>query len=254
MNRLLTLALLVLALPAFGAEFSIRYEEFTWKEDGLDGRRLLKESGPRIGLHLQTGASPEQPLDWQARGQVYLGTVDYDGQTQLGEPLNSTTDYYGTRLDADLGPRFTIAPNLHATLFAGGGLHVWLRRLDATGGFSDSGYDELWSEAALHTGASLRWKLPDLTWTLRGGLRRPLWVRAAYDFTLPDGTTDIAVEPDGKTGWFAELAATRNGLILALFAEEQDYRRSNIETYGNLDVFQPASSSRLLGARIGLAF
>src|SRR3990172_5005903 len=82
------LALVILAVGAVGdaaAELSLDFgiESFRWREFDA-GAQLLEETGPRF----RAGATWRRPFgaerrdEIQARGALYVGNVDYDGQSQ----------------------------------------------------------------------------------------------------------------------------------------------------------------------------
>src|SRR3990172_8134655 len=78
--------------PNYG--FKAGFESFQWKEfEG--GERLLKESGLRfsIGGNLGNDLMREQGFIYDIDGKLYLGRVNYDGQTQSGQPAKTDTEY-----------------------------------------------------------------------------------------------------------------------------------------------------------------
>ena len=73
-------------------------ESFRWKEFS-GGQRLLSETGPRltVGIMLDHLLQGDQTNPYSAEARVYLGVVDYDGQTQDGVPAQTDVDYFGVR-------------------------------------------------------------------------------------------------------------------------------------------------------------
>lgn len=107
----------VMATPVWAAPASeaalqphvdLGIERFVWQEYRADGRRLLRESGPRVtlGLAVDEFGRPSSGFLYALSGRVYLGRVDYDGQTQNGVPLTSDTFYGGATGEATGGYRF----------------------------------------------------------------------------------------------------------------------------------------------------
>lgn len=236
-------------------QVQVRYESFTWREYDSNGRQLLEESGYRVGLQWDRASTRSTAPSWSTRVTAYLGDVDYDGRTQLGTPIDSTTEYHGLRAEALLGLPLAIQPGLDVTPFAGLGGHTWLRRLDNTGGFAETGYDEWWVHAYGLLGLDARWQRHAYTWQARAGLRFPGHAWIQYDFTLPDGTDDAQVDTDHAPAWFGELGVTTaGGYVLTAFAERITYERSGSKTYGAVSVFQPESETTSYGLTLGVRF
>lgn len=234
------------------SSFTVQYEWFTWREEDQRGRRLLEETGPRVGIRWQSERT-DAPIPWAVRAGVYLGTVDYDGKTQLGLPIDSTSDYHGLRAESD-ATVLSFGETVRGQLFGGLGAHTWVRSLDNTRGFTDTGYNEWWSSIYAQAGLRLDGPAFGGAWSFRGGLRLPLWNRVEYDLLLPDGSSDASVEPEIAPGWFAEADFARGGYTAGLFAEFAQYDRSDAVTRGQVDVFQPESRERIIGLRAGLEF
>ncbi len=241
--------------PAIRDQWQVRYESFTWREYDRNGRQLLKESGYRVGLQWDRASTRSTAPAWSTRVTAYLGDVDYDGRTQLGTPIDSTTEYHGVRAEALLSLPLATQPGLDLAPFAGLGGHTWLRRLDNTGGFAETGYDEWWVHAYGMIGVDARWQRPSFAWLARLGARYPGHAWVQYDFTLPDGTDDATVDTDHAPAWFGELGVTTTGgYVITAFAERTTYERSNSKTYGSVSVFQPESETTSYGLTVGVRF
>lgn len=243
------------AEPAIVNQGQVRYEAFTWREYDRNGRQLLKESGYRVGLQWDSFSTRTTAPGWSTRVIAYLGDVDYDGRTQLGTPIESTTEYHGLRAEALVNLPVAIQPGLDIAPFAGLGGHTWLRRLDNTGGFAETGYDEWWVHAYGLLGLDARWQRPAFAWMARAGMRFPGHAWIQYDFTLPDGTDDARVDTDHAPAWFGELGVTTaGGYVITAFAERITYDRSGSRNYGSVSVFQPESEMTGYGLTLGVRF
>lgn len=241
------------SIPAH-TSVQVRYERMEWREFDRNGNKLLKESGPRVGLlweHETRGATWPDGL---FRALAYLGDVDYDGQTQLGQPIESTTEYHGVQAEAAM--LFPVAINALSALvpFAGAGGHSWLRRLDNTGGFAETGYDEWWVDLYVQAGLGWRAHLTRGEAFARLGVRYPVFTRVEYDLTLPDGTNDASVEPGAELNLFAECGYRAGGYTLSVYAEDSTYARSDEKTYGAVNIFQPKSEQQTIGLQFGVVF
>jgi len=232
----------------------VQYERFEWKEYGVDGHELLKESGYRLGLRWDRHVPDWFAPNWTAHALLYFGNVDYDGQSQIGEPVESTTEYYGGRGEGSLNFPLHHAGQLDSSLFTGAGLHSWLRKLDDTGGFTDTDYDEWWFSTYLQAGAAVRWKRSTGTLIGRAGIRYPVYSRVEYDFVLPDGSSGVSVEPGNDAGYFAELDYESGGYVFGLYFEEWNFKRSDTKSEGGVNIFQPESKQQSIGVQLGISF
>jgi len=238
------------------APFSIKvqYERFEWKEFALNGDELLEESGYRLGLRWDKRNMDWSTPNWSADALLYFGDVDYDGQSQLGEPVESTTEYYGGRGESFFHIPVSQNEQRSSSLLLGGGIHSWLRRLDNTGGFTDTDYDEWWISTYLQAGVGVRWKSRRGVWTGRTGIRYPFYNRVEFDFVLPDGSTGTSVEPESDAGYFAEIECESGGYVFGIFLEEWNFKRSDTKNTGGAGVFQPESKQQSAGVQFGLSF
>jgi hypothetical protein len=174
---------LFLAFPApAGAEIALNLgsEGYSWSEyEG--GRKLLEESGNRYFLAFGFLQEGESGALFGYHGKVYAGDVAYDGQTQSGAPVTSTTGYGGMVNEVDLHYRLSGAVNYHFDILTGLGIDFWKRdikgayvpSLDASAaGYSEEyliGYARL-GVAVEHIGhgvqGALGVKLPVYTWEM----------------------------------------------------------------------------------------
>ena len=92
----------------------IRLSDFYWDEH-YDGEKLLDETGLLYTLGVTEGglfsrgasfAPDVYRLSYGGTLEYFWGSVDYDGQTQAGQPVTTTVDYEGFRLEAYLGMLF----------------------------------------------------------------------------------------------------------------------------------------------------
>ena len=118
-----------------------KIESFTWKEfDG--GSQLLKESGPIYGIGLSVKGDIFKSLTLKTRGELFMGSVDYDGQTQAGTPVETDTDYKGLKIEVDGGRKIIEKEESSFEPFVGLGVRRWTRDIQSTG--SAIGYEETW--------------------------------------------------------------------------------------------------------------
>ena len=244
-------ALWALAVAAAAAaELSVRYERWTWTEEDRDGTRLLREEGPLLGL----GIAAERPGAgaWSAAGRLdaFLGEVDYDGSTQAGEPVETTTEYYGIIAEADARRVYALGEALELRPRAGFGWRSWLRRIDNSGRFSN-GYDESWNSAYGLLGAELRHRVGDAAVFAGATCRAPVFNRVRYHLTTAGGDDNVTVEPGREPGWRVEAGIERGAWTLCAFFERMDFPRSDAEVIPPFEVFQPESRGEVVGLRLG---
>lgn len=120
------------ASPTFNLGMGFDAMYFDYRE--FNGQKVLldKETGPMPGLHL--GAA----LQWdnwysELLYEYHLSTVDYDGQTQNGDPLMTETEEDIVDLSLVIGRHFGSVSRYRSALYAGLGYHYWERNILPTG-------------------------------------------------------------------------------------------------------------------------
>ncbi len=235
-------------------DFDVVLHQFTWEERQADGRTMLEEEGPLLGLRL-AGTSPVTPaVAWRNRGEVFLGEVDYDGATTLGQPLRTTTAYYGFKLESDLAWDLSRSDQMDTGPLAGLSARAWLRRLDH-GARDSNGYDEGW----FITYARLGWfasvgPADGLRVRAEAALRLPIYNTAHYSLTGADGSSDASVEPGGELSAEAALDLVSPRWRIGLAYEDFEFSESNGASLPPFEIFQPESEGRLLSLRVGVTF
>ncbi|MDO8706048.1 MAG: hypothetical protein Q7J84_13990 [Sulfuricaulis sp.] len=124
----------MIAAPAVFADETASFavnagvESFRWEEFS-GGQRLLSETGPRltVGFMLDHLLQGDQTNPYSAEARIYLGVVDYDGQTQAGVSARTDVDYFGVNAEVMGGLR--LAGSLPMDLLGGLGMDTWTREL-----------------------------------------------------------------------------------------------------------------------------
>lgn len=260
---LLTFCLALLGTPAFaGVEEWYLYpsfQYFTWEEFS-GGRRLLKEDGPQFGV----GGGVRfdlyrKSLLLKVNGEMFGGEVDYDGQTQSGQPVKTDVIYFGTKLESDIGWRIPLAAG-SVEPFAGLGYRWWLRSIQDSTAFQPDGtpfpvggYTEVWH--TLYTRLGLRGNLAvdsDLSLFAEGGGKYPFLNRNMVDFP---GAGHVTIEPEPRWSAFAEIGARYGRFRPTLFYEGFRFGQSPaVPIGGGLALLQPQSDSDIFGINFGWAF
>jgi hypothetical protein len=245
-------ALLAAAAPAPAAELYLHAGRLTWSEDDQDGRRLLDEKGPLYGVGVRAVWAPAPALELAGRLEGFLGEVDYDGETQAGEPVETTTEYYGLVAEGDVRLPLAAADRLRLLPFAGLGARPWLRRLDNTR-VDSGGYDEEWISLYGRAGLRAEWGDPAGTQLFaEAALRRPFYTSVRYILDLDGHGGDVSVEPGAEWTVAAEAGLRWRGACLTLFYEDLAFGRSDPESIPPFDIAQNESSGQILGLRLGV--
>jgi len=136
MKRFIFPGFLLISSYSFSLDFQYSLKSFTWKEyEG--GEQLLKESG---FLH-EFGFSHRFNSDFlyiKPYAGIEIGSVNYDGQTQSGTPVESDTNYWGVLTRLSIGKEIG--------LFFGEtgiGYDYWKRNIETS---SAIGYTETWNQ------------------------------------------------------------------------------------------------------------
>lgn len=235
--------------PYFAAEY------FTWEETDAV-HRILKESGPLWVL----GADADESLSWlliREKVEIFGGVVGYSGETQIGSPADTNVDYFGARVEVDLGPKIAHAKG-YLEPFGGVGFRWWLRDLQDTtaGGELVHGYTEDWRDLYLKAGGRGKYRLGGenaMYW--EGGGKYPLATQNSIKFT---DIGIVTLSPHGQWSGFAEAGITGARLQVALTYEGFRYAKSpsvQRQTPKELvTIWQPDSSSDIWGVKLGWRF
>jgi hypothetical protein len=173
-NGYKSLVLLFLFLPAVlraevGMSLGAEYYNLT---ETLEGQgELVDETGPRFVLGLYW--TQEKPEGWSGRydGEFYTGNVNYDGETQLGDPYQTTTEYLGTSQEATLVRGWSLKDNHHIQAMGTLGMEVFRRTIVNGGGDQKEDFQILY--ARLGIGYSTR---PVHGISVDGGVKYPFRV------------------------------------------------------------------------------
>lgn len=230
---------------------------FDYTELSTTDQVLDTETGWLPGLEI--GFDYDITPDWSigVNTSFYLGTVDYDGQTQQGVPHTTNTDTGLFRLGARVGR--LVYKDIQ--LFAGVQLHRWDRDINDNNNISGITETYDWNEYSLGLNTDFIVTSKDLI-NLEASL---LFIRNAtifVDLTRVNLGTATLEQGDGTgariaLGWLHQN--TNNiGYGLDLFFEGWEFGRSNTKQTDNsstiIFVTEPRSETRNIGLKFNIVY
>jgi hypothetical protein len=241
----------------FSGGIGLGLMNFDLKEFNRQDDKLVQESGWLPGIDAAVSAEMNQ-LQARIRAAYYAGDIDYDGQTQSGDAINSSSNQKIRDISALAAYRLPFSSTPRTSLYVGGGYRHWQRDIQSVG--SISGLDETYRWWSAQTGLNLQWRRGASLWVLDGRLTRTLDPQVDVDFhhTFDSASLDLGE----RWGWITELAwrhriSPRLSAGLKAFYESWDIGKSELETLTVNDtpagsVFQPRIENRNYGFIIDL--
>lgn len=237
-------------------------QDFTWKEFGDDGSRLLKESGTLFAIDFSYWREFQDHMTVKPAAQLFSGTVDYEGHTQSGIPANTEVDYFGIKLQGDVGylarmGSFSLEP------FGGIAFRTWSRDInDSTTIFGSPviGYTEWWTMFYGRVGARANLDFSKtFSMFAEAGLKLPIDTTNYID-DRNVAYNSITLHPKSKITFFAEAGIKAKMFTISAYYDRMRFKQSDVvfefdpflgEVVGFL---QPKSESDIIGLKFGLLF
>lgn len=243
------------------ASIQVELQDFRWREFRDTGARLLQEKGTRfaVGATYDNFRREGSGVLYNINGKFYLGSVNYDGQTQIGIPATTDVDYYGVNIEALGGYRF--GRRIALDVFGGLGLDDWLRSINngsTASGTVAYGYDEYYIVLYGKAGLGFFQQLEGWRYMLQGGVKMPLSTNEHVD--LGSG---VDLQPGRKSSAFANLqfdfgSGRRNRFGIALYYDSYRFSESDPELLmdggSTYLVVQPRSEMDVYGLRLSYYF
>lgn len=237
-------------------------DSFSWKEFNGDGSRLLKESGTLTGAGFIYRKEFESHVTVRPLVELFGGKVDYDGHAcRLSgscQPSTSDVDYFGIKLEGDIGRIFRPEESFSLEPFGGLGLRVWTRDIkngSAADGSATAGYREEW--VVFHARFGLRGDL-DLSSRKRlfaeAGVKLPLYNENTAKVSGIGLGPDITLHPGKQASFFAETGITVKKFTASVFYEGLRFSQSSTVNNGVIAAYQPRSTANIYGVKLGFVF
>jgi hypothetical protein len=173
--------------------------------------------------------------------------VNYDGQTQGGTPVKTTTDYFGVLGEFRYGYRWSLNERQSLDLMGGLGMENWARHLNGSGG-----YTENWFPIYLKAGLEIS---PHETgWLGTLGVKMPVYTEQTVDLTS-FGIGNVTLHPAPRPSGYAEAGYkfTPRMSITAYF-DSYWFGQSPTVNADGFQFFQPESFTYQVGLKFGWAF
>jgi hypothetical protein len=250
--------------PSFALTAGV--ESFRWEE--FDGdQRLLKETGPRlvVGFTLDNLTQGDQANPYSVEARVYLGVVDYDGQTQSGVPLTTDVNYFGVNAEVMSGLR--LAGSMRMDLLGGLGVDTWTRDLQdgvTANGLVAQGYQENYFILYGKLGPGFLFQSETRRAYLQFGLKYPLYTYERAYLSNIGFDSDVDLSPGRQLSgyakwqmnWGKETDKPRFGV--SIYYDSFRFSASDSKTVSGggvlYSVHQPESRMDVLGARLEYYF
>ncbi len=220
-----------------GASISVELyfsPKFMVWEEFYGGSKLLREEGWLGGLGVRW-----ERKNFTAGGEFYGGTLIYDGQTQLGDPVRTRVNYSGLYLY--LGPYFYLSKLLDLEIFYR--VEAWRRDIESTP--RALGYAENWLYHSLDAKLTLWFSKLHLYYLHRFVLGASMQA-SLIGFPPLEPKRDAAFELGG--------GIERGRLSLRLSYSYLRFAQSDPKRVGSFYVLQPTSVRQLYGLSLGLKF
>lgn len=238
----------LMLLPQWSVAEEVRIlggtESFLWQEFDNSDRELLNETGMRYFVELvgDSSLTPNWSMDVGVR--LYSGTVDYDGQTMAGDPIQTDTDYAGYRLE--MGGTYSNAVRASLAkdewqLRVAIGVDSWRRELrdSVLNGGPVYGYTERYTTT--YTSAGLTYLRE--AWAIGLGVKAPLYTTEVVDLS----GSEVTLHPKGQLSLFADVdIPVTSQWSIVLNYDGYRFNKSDLKS----GMYQPKSYQTTLGAAL----
>jgi len=242
----------VLIAPMAHAELTVYggVEYFDWHESTTPS---VQETGPLALGGLIWLQDRDRGVLFGYRGEIYAGSVNYDGADLFTHaPLQSTTQYFGVLNEGQVRYRIPAGRSEHVDLMLSVGADIWRRQLS-----SDQMED--WAVFYTRLGVELGPQAGQAGWLGSVGLKYPFYVYENANLTNIGFDQNPTLRPGGNVSGYASFGY-RFGARWSVVGFYDSYRFLQSPTVqvtsGGLtyNVFQPKSSMDVVGVSVLYSF
>lgn len=220
----------------FSIEIYLSPRYMIW-EEFENGEKLLEEEGPIFAAGIRGEIS-----FLKAGLDIYGGSVEYDGQTQGGDPVKTDSRYTGSSFYFGVFKSFGDRPAVELDLLYRA--ELWLRDIRSTS--KAIGYKELWFYDLIAPGVKLEWD--------------PVYAFARYGFMFRNARMQANIagvpelRPKRGPSYDLGLGFRRNPFGMELSFSYIKFRRSNPKPFDGGYVLQPESVRRIVSLTLFYSF
>jgi len=205
-------------------DWGISIQDYKWSEYLENGSKLLEETGLLYTLafdfeSLGKYAGWRKYVGWRSGVNLFLGQVDYDGQTWSKLPVKTDVLYIGTKMYLDAVPTYRFDFGLRVKGFAGIGGRWWLRDLDDTKTFTEV------------------------------GVKIPITARNNANLYVK-GASRARLEPEQDISAFGDIGIRWKELAVKFSYNSLRFDRSDKVTAGTLELYQPKSKADIYSLEV----
>lgn len=241
----------------------VAINNFVWEEFDESGSRLLKESGILVGPGFSYWREFERSrITIKPTAELFFGTVDYNGQAcdNFGncQPATTQVDYFGFKIEGEVGRRFGSPEAIYIEPFAGLGFRYWIRDINngtTANGSPTAGYTEGWQTFNVRLGMRA-----GKNFTARkeafaqAGVKIPIYNENTAYLNSAGLGSDITMNPGRKASFFAEAGMKINRFKGSVFYDSLRFSKSDVVSDNGFIYWQPESSMDSYGFKLGWTF
>ena len=233
-------------------DFGVWVQDYKWAEYADNGNKLLEETGNLYGVTCNI-ESTKNIIGWRSGIDLFIGQVDYDGQTWREIPIKTDVLYVGTKIFADVVPGYRLNSGLWLKSFAGLGGEFWLRDLDDTktsNGVSVRGAEEWWGCVYGRLGLGVEYPIAEeIVVFVEGGLKLPIYARNEANVFL-SGSPSADLEPKQNFSGFGNVSLRWKQWGARVSYDALRFDRSDAVSSGTFDLYQPKSESDVYSVEV----
>jgi len=233
------------------------FENYTWKEFS-GGSRLIRESGPLFGVGFAYQFKFRDEVTLKPGVELFAGSVDDDGTTQAGVPFRTTTDYFGLKLQAEVGRRFALGKAFSIEPIGGIGVRAWMRDINdgrAEGGSPVDGYNEEWVSLHLRLGVRGGLDLSNASALFAEvGLKVPLYNESTRHLANGGLDDEVTMHPGKMVSLFAETGLKLRTFRISVFYDGLRFSESDVEYNSSVGYYQHESRADIYGIKAASTF